>query len=109
MVAWGAAGAAVQLHQYAFGLTAAQCERRVPNADYEGIPTRSCLCEYLDLLAVDEAELDQSALERAECSAGSNADHARGGPWGQRTQAHKGRFEHLAAGGRNCIHGAKYG
>src|SRR4029077_11752157 len=80
----------MQLDPHALRLTAPQCERGVADAHHEGITTWTRLGEDLDLLAVHEAELEESTLEgrqrsRARANAHDRAPRARR----QRRKAHE--------------------
>jgi hypothetical protein len=99
----------LQLDPYAPRLAAAQCERRVADAHDEGVTSRARLGEDLDLLAVHEPELEESALERRRGSC-PRAD-ARYAPTGARRQgrkAHETRFAAQTLGCSHSIHAAQY-
>jgi hypothetical protein len=86
-----------------------QRERGLTDTYHERITTGSRFREDLHLLAVDEAKLEQSPLERREWSgARADADHAAAGARRQRREAHEARFQAKTSGGSDSIHAAQY-
>jgi hypothetical protein len=95
------------LYPDGFRFLAPEREGRIPDADHERVPPRPGLSEDLELLAAEEAQLEQPTLQGAHRSAGEAYSHNQAGAAGrQGAQAHVTRVEGDTRSDDSYIHAA---
>jgi hypothetical protein len=95
------------LNPDAFGFATAQGERRVADTYDEGIASRACLGEDLDVLPADEAELEEPPFERGEAGGGrADAHDPPGSPGRERCETHETGIESEPGGSGHGVHDA---
>ena len=96
----------MQFDPHALCLAAPERERGMTYSYDEGVTPRARLGEDLDVLAVHESKLEQSALKRRQGRrAGANAHHDSARTRREGREAHKARRAAQALRGGDSVHG----